>query len=313
MQSTGIVYSPDFLAHDTGAHPEQPSRVSLAKKALDHAGNILWLDPREITDSEILWCHTEEHLDRIHEASSRAAQRRGIALDPDTVMSGGSLRAAKLGGGGLLNAIDAVLAGHVQNAFVLGRPPGHHATPDRAMGFCFFNNVAIGARYIQERHNLEKVLIVDWDVHHGNGTQDIFYSTSSVFFFSIHQFPHYPGTGSALETGMGAGKGYTLNVPLPGGTAAADHVAAFNDGLRRAVEKLRPDFILLSAGFDAHRDDPLGDMNLTDDDFAAMTHTLRHVAEDCCEGRLVATLEGGYNLSTLPFTISRHILALSEN
>jgi acetoin utilization deacetylase AcuC-like enzyme len=313
---TAVVSSPEFLAHDPGEHIECPPRAALVVAALEKnaalSERIVHLAPRPATDADVLRCHAAEHVARIARAHE-LTQARGarVALDPDTVVSEGSLRAARLGSGGALTAIDAVMAGAARNAFVVARPPGHHATPDRAMGFCLFNHIAVGARYIQAAHNLERVLIVDWDVHHGNGTQDIFYTDPSVLFYSIHQFPHYPGTGSRYEEGAGAGAGYTVNAPLPGGTSAAAHVEAFFAGLDAAVAKLRPDFVLLSAGFDAHRDDPLGDMALTDADYVAMTRRLTDIAETHCDGRLVAVLEGGYNLATLPQTVSAHVETLA--
>lgn len=312
MKPTAVIYSPDFLLHDTGPHPECPSRVSAIKPALEKIETISWVEPREAQPSDILRCHTEDHYEMVLRACDLTKSHRRVGLDPDTIVSAGSLRAALLGSGGTLTAIDAVMNKDVHNAFVLVRPPGHHATPDRAMGFCLFNNVAIGARYIQEKHNLERVLIVDWDVHHGNGTQDIFYAEPSVFYYSLHQFPHYPGTGSRFETGTGTGKGYTLNVPLPGGTSAVDHLTAFREGFTNILARFKPDFILISAGFDAHIFDPLGDLNLEDEDFVTMTRDVKRLADEYCNGRIVSLLEGGYNLQTLPATVASHLKVLAE-
>ncbi|MBI4752680.1 MAG: histone deacetylase [Acidobacteria bacterium] len=309
---TAVLYTPSFLEHQTGVtHPESPHRVSLIKNKLESMPDLCWLEPTQASDVDILRCHTPEHLELVQLACTDAQKYGHAALDLDTPVSAGSWEAARLASGGVLSAIDSVMAGESENAFVLVRPPGHHATQNRAMGFCLFNNVAIGARYIQEKHNLERVLIVDWDVHHGNGTQDIFYSDPSVFYYSLHQFPHYPGTGSRSETGSGTGQGYTLNIPLVGGTSAASHVVAFQDGLKTILSRFQPDFILISAGFDAHRFDPLGDMNLSDQDFMTLTQTLKHVAEEQCQGRLVSLLEGGYNLETLPQTVASHVRALA--
>ncbi|MBX7221696.1 MAG: histone deacetylase [Blastocatellia bacterium] len=307
---TALIYAPEFLDHDTGSHPENAGRVSGIKTELEKLPGLNWLAPREAEEADILRCHTDNHLDAVYQAWGITSTRKFVALDPDTMMSRGSLKAALLGSGGVVTAVDAVMSGQVENAFVLVRPPGHHATPDQAMGFCIFNHVAVGARYVQETYNLERVLIVDWDVHHGNGTQDIFYADKSVFYYSLHQFPHYPGTGSHHETGVGAGKGYTLNIPLPAYTSAADHVREFRRGLKEITAKIKPDFILVSAGFDAHIADPLGELQLTDQDFSQMTTDLKHLAAEYCEGRLVSMLEGGYNLTTLPYTVSRHVRAL---
>lgn len=313
---TVLLTSELFAGHDTGAHPERAERVTSVADYLrergDSLGSVAWRETRAAERADLARCHDERHIAQVIGACELAETRRArVALDPDTVVSEGSLAAALHACGATLAAVDAVMRGEATNGFVAVRPPGHHATPDRAMGFCLFNTVAIAARYIQSVHNLERVLIVDWDVHHGNGTQDVFYEDPSVFFYSIHQFPHYPGTGSRYEEGDGAGKGYTLNVPLRGGTSAADHVAAFRDGLTQAVGKLRPDFILVSAGFDGHVSDPLGDLNLTDDDYRAMTRDVMRLAADHCDGRIVSLLEGGYNLDTLPRTVAAHVETLA--
>jgi acetoin utilization deacetylase AcuC-like enzyme len=315
---TVLLTSELFVGHDTGTHPEHAERVisvvDFLRERGDSLGSVGWLETRAAELADVMRCHDEKHIGQVIEACELAESRQSrVALDPDTVVSGGSLAAALHACGAALAAVDAVMRGVTTNGFVAVRPPGHHATPDRAMGFCLFNNVAIAARYIQNVHNLERVLIVDWDVHHGNGTQDVFYEDPSVFFYSVHQFPHYPGTGSRYEEGAGAGKGFTLNVPLRGGTSAADHVAAFREGLKKTVEKLQPDFILVSAGFDGHISDPLGDLNLTDDDYRAMTRDLMNLAADHCEGRLVSLLEGGYNLDTLPGTVAAHVETLANS
>ena len=306
-----------FAGHDTGPHPERVERVTsvadFLREQTASSGSIGWLETRAAELADIMRCHDERHVERVIAACEMAEMRQArVALDPDTIVSEGSLAAALHACGASLVAVDAVMRGGATNGFVAVRPPGHHATPERAMGFCLFNNVAITARYIQNVHNLERVLIVDWDVHHGNGTQDVFYEDPSVFFYSIHQFPHYPGTGSRYEEGSGEGKGYTLNVPLPGGTSASDHLAAFREGLKKTVETLRPDFVLVSAGFDGHVSDPLGDLNLTDDDYRAMTRDLMDIAAEHCEGRLVSLLEGGYNLDTLPRTVAAHVETLAD-
>jgi acetoin utilization deacetylase AcuC-like enzyme len=209
-------------------------------------------------------------------------------------------------------AVDAVLSGEVRNAFCAVRPPGHHATADRSMGFCLLNNVAIAARYIQKRHKLPKVLVVDWDVHHGNGTQEMFYADPSVFYFSVHRYPFYPGTGSAEQHGAGKGKGATLNVPLPAGSGDREFLRAFSEKLVPAAGQYHPDFVLVSAGFDAHRDDPLGGMRVTTEGFAEMTRIVKRIAEEHCQGRLVSVLEGGYDLDGLAASVAAHLRILME-
>jgi acetoin utilization deacetylase AcuC-like enzyme len=212
--------------------------------------------------------------------------------------------------GGILKACDAVMSGDVKNAFCAVRPPGHHATPDRGMGYCLFNNVAIAARYLQEKHNLEKILIVDWDVHHGNGTQDVFYEDGSVFFFSTHQWPWYPWSGGTDETGIGSGKGTTLNAPLPAGSGDKEIIEAFEQRMRPKVKQFKPDFVLISAGFDSRNTDPLGRFRVTDSGFKRLTRIMKQIADDHAEGRLVSMLEGGYSLTGLAQAVPAHIQEL---
>ena len=232
-------------------------------------------------------------------------------LDADTTVSVYSLEAALRGAGAACRAIDVVMRGEAMNAFVPVRPPGHHATPDRAMGFCLFNNVGVAARYAQQRYKeIERVAIIDWDVHHGNGTQGIFYDDPSVFYFSMHQYPWYPGTGTRDETGRGRGRGYTLNVPLRAMTATTDQRRAFDSAIGEIGGQFKPDLILISAGFDAHESDPLGQLLLTDADFVQMTRVLMDWAHETCGGRVVSCMEGGYNLETLGETVRAHVKEL---
>ena len=254
--------------------------------------------------------HTPQHFKHVERAVSE-----GLGyLDADTVVSMRSLDAALRAAGGACSAVDMDMKGEAQNAFLPTRPPGHHATSDRAMGFCLFNTAAVAARYAQRHHReVERVAVIDWDVHHGNGTQGIFYDDPSVFFFSAHQYPWYPGTGTRSETGVGRGRGYTLNLPLRARTPAAEHRRAFETALEEIGAKFRPDLVIISAGFDSHAGDPLGQLMLTDEDFIELTRAAKDWAREACGGRIVSCLEGGYNLSTLGATVAAHVRALAED
>ncbi len=298
----GFVYSEDYLEHDTGMHPENAGRLRAIMKGLEDADLIDMLYPVKpiaASTGQIQLVHTSEHIRTVKDFSSKEK-----ALDGDTPTNNRSYEVALLAAGGVISAVDAVMdsVSGVDSVFALVRPPGHHAKPDRSMGFCLFNNVAIAARYAQKR-GLGKVLIVDWDVHHGNGTQEAFYEDSSVLYFSIHQYPHYPGTGRVDEMGAGEGRGYNINVPLPGGANDADYLYVFNEILVPAARKFRPDIILVSAGQDGHRDDPLAGMNLTSAGFGQMTGVVRSLAEELCGGKLVLSLEGGYDYGALSDSI----------
>src|SRR5947209_12998379 len=305
---TAIVHHPVFEKHDTGpGHPETAQRYATVMDALKRDAK-LWSDIVEIQAeearrSDIQACHSPQHFKHVEEAV-----REGTGyLDADTLVSMHSFEAAMRGAGAACQAIDAVMEGAAKNAFVPVRPPGHHATPDRAMGFCLFNNVGVAARYAQKRYKeIERVAILDWDVHHGNGTQGIFYDDSSVFYFSMHQYPWYPGTGSRGETGQGRGRGYTLNVPLRASTPTGDQRRAFESAVEEIASKFTPDLIIISAGFDAHKGDPLGHLLLTDEDFVQMTRVVKQWAAEACAGRVVSCLEGGYNLDTLDGTAAAH-------
>ncbi|NOQ33934.1 MAG: histone deacetylase, partial [Methanosarcinales archaeon] len=250
-------------------------------------------DPASI--EEIRYVHDPDYITKVREYSEREIQ-----LDPDTVLCKASYHAALLAAGGMIRAVDLAAGG--ENAFALVRPPGHHALPDRGMGFCLFNNIAIGARHAQ-KIGYDRVLIVDWDGHHGNGTEYTFYDDPTVFYFSVHQYPHYPGTGSSDETGSGAGQGYTLNVPLPAGSGDAEYTRAFKEILMPAAIGFDPDIVLVSAGFDAHIDDPLAGMAVTTEEFGRMASIVSSIADRCCEGRLAITLEGGYDLHALSHSV----------
>lgn len=309
--TTLLLTSPRCLDHDMGdGHPERRQRLEAILAHLEHAGppGLQWREPAPAPVEAVRANHSEKHLDLIRNLS---ATGRLHALTPDTCVGPATWDAALLASGGALTAVDAVLAGRADNAFCLHRPPGHHAEWDTAMGFCFFNHVAIAARHLRAQ-GVPRVAIVDWDVHHGNGTQSAFYHDPDVFFFSVHQFPHYPGTGQAHETGAGQGSGTTLNVPIGAGHGDDEYVVILEERLRPALEEFRPDFLLLSAGFDAHHRDPLGDMELTQTGFARLTGQVLGMARDLCGGRLVSLLEGGYDLEATAAAVQAHLEVLAE-
>lgn len=309
--NTALIYTEDFLRHNTGEHPERRERYHAVMNGLmedrDLFGALAKLAPRLVADEDILRCHQPNTLALVQQACAMSQGRR-VRLDADTVVSQDSDEVARLAAGGACLAVDEVMTTERNHAFVACRPPGHHATPSQSMGFCLYNNIAIAARYAQATYpDIKNVLIVDFDVHHGNGTQDIFYDDASVFYYSLHQYPWYPGTGAANEIGASAGEGYTLNVPVAGGTTAADYQRQFEQGLTKIAARFTPDLILISAGFDAHLADPLGDLSLTDCDYAALTKRLKEWADATCQGRIVSCLEGGYNLQTLGATVRTHV------
>jgi acetoin utilization deacetylase AcuC-like enzyme len=253
------------------------------------------------------------HSTQLYKLIERVVSEGTSYLDADTVVSMRSMDAAKHAAGAPCQAVDLILAGEVNSAFVPVRPPGHHATAERSMGFCLFNNVAVAARYAQRKYpEIEKVAIVDWDVHHGNGTQGIFYDDPTVFFFSAHQYPWYPGTGTRGEKGTGRGLGYTLNLPLRAATPATEHKRVFETALDEMSAKFQPDLIFISAGFDSHVADPLGQLLLSDQDFIDMTRAVKQWADSSCNGRIVSCLEGGYNLDTLGETVRTHVTELQQ-
>ena len=306
--STGLLLDPIYKLHDTGpGHPEAPARYAAVTKALEESGlgnKTIPIHKRDATIDEIALCHMRKYIET---AKDDVESGSGDLSTGDTSICPRSWDVAIAAVGGVLNAVDAVISGKVSNAFCAVRPPGHHARPAQGMGFCLFNNIAIGARHAQSKHGLDRVLIVDWDVHHGNGTQDIFYEDGSVFFFSTHQSPWYPFTGHAEETGSGKGKGTTMNCPFPAGSGMKEIGGAFREKLLPAIEKFRPDLIMISAGFDSRIDDPLGKFTLTDENFAELTQLMKQAAADHCKGRLVSVLEGGYNLSGLASAVTAHV------
>ena len=298
MKTTGLAIDRRHLEHTNPAgHPERVERMQILLDLVQEieSDGIVRLSPRPATIEELEWVHTSECV----EAVAASARRRVTRFDPDTSAVPASYETARLAVGGALAAVEAVVAGRADNAFALVRPPGHHAEADRPMGFCLFNNVAVAARYVQRRCDLERVAIVDWDVHHGNGTQHAFEDDPSVLYISLHQYPFYPGTGAAHEIGRGAGEGFTVNLPMPAGCGDAEYLDLFAGVVDPVLRRFDPQFLLISAGFDAHYADPLGSMRVTEAGFAAMTHVLLRAAEACCAGRLVAVLEGGYDLNGL--------------
>ncbi|GBD07604.1 Histone deacetylase-like amidohydrolase [bacterium HR21] len=302
---TGFVTDERYLAHDTGSgHPERPERLQAIWQELHQRSlwsQLLHLAPRMATLEELTLVHAESYCEFIR----RSLPRQGIVwLDPDTALCPASYEVACLAAGGVLRALEAVIEGRCRNAFCAIRPPGHHAERDHAMGFCLFNNVAIAARAAQVYHGLRRILILDWDVHHGNGTQHIFEEDPTVFYVSLHQFPLYPGTGRADERGRGVGEGFTLNIPLPPGSDESAYRRAFEQLIAPAVAAFHPDLILISAGFDAHRDDPLASQRLTEESFRWMCRQTLQWAATFCNGRLVAVLEGGYALPALARSVA---------
>jgi acetoin utilization deacetylase AcuC-like enzyme len=293
-------------------HPERPERFDAVVQGLQEAGlldRLSRVDRRAATEDELLLCHTRNYLETAKHDVESGLQQLSTG---DTDIAPASWDLATLAVGGVLNAVDAVVCGHARNAFCAVRPPGHHATPGRGMGFCLLNNVAIAARYAQRKHAIERILIVDWDVHHGNGTQEIFYSDPTVMFFSTHQWPLYPGTGRADETGEGAGAGTTINCPFPAGSGRKEVLGAIQKVLAPAADRFRPGLVLISAGFDSRTGDLLGRFTLTDRDFADLTRALMEIADRHAGGRIVSVLEGGYTLSGLASASAAHVEALSR-
>jgi len=298
----GLVYDPIYLEHDTGSHPENSQRLVAIMSHLEKTGLInqaTTLSPRAASVEELEMVHAPEYISEI----KNKAEGGGGWLDADTVMCPKSYEAALYAAGGDLTAVEAVMKGEVNSAFALVRPPGHHATHNRAMGFCIFNNVAIAAKFALANFNLERVLIADYDVHHGNGTQDTFYADPKVLYFSTHQYPFYPGTGSVDEIGAGEGKGFTVNFPMTAGWGDEEYLRAFNEVLVPVARRFQPQLILVSAGFDAHWADDLAMMQVSVTGFAQMVVVLKSLAAELCQGRLVFTLEGGYNLQVLASSV----------
>jgi acetoin utilization deacetylase AcuC-like enzyme len=328
----GFCTSPEFVHHLTGPyHPERPDRIRAIALAVRQAGlidspnpfpdfsldtqlkpiggeKLLEITPRSADEETIALVHPHRHIEHVKHIS----QTGGVLDQGDTPVSARSFEIALLSCGAVLNCCDAVMDGKVLRAFSAGRPPGHHAEPDRAMGFCLFSNVAIAARYLQKRHGVGTIAIVDFDVHHGNGTQAAFENDPSVLFISIHQHPRtcYPGTGNDWETGEGPGRDTTLNIPMMPGTGDEEYFEAFHSKILPKLDQFKPDMLLISAGFDAHLDDPLAQIELSEEGFATITRLLVESANIYCKGKLISVLEGGYNLRALGRSVVRHLDAM---
>ncbi|MFQ5481577.1 MAG: histone deacetylase [Nitrospinaceae bacterium] len=308
---TGYIYDSLYLEHETGQHPECPDRLRSIQNKLENSAILPALhrvSPRPATVQDIERVHQPGYAAGV----AAACAAGGAHLDADTAISPRSHDAALLSAGAGLTAVDLVVDGKCENAFCAVRPPGHHAEHDRSMGFCLFNNVAIAARYAQKVKGLERVFIFDWDVHHGNGTQHSFYADPAVFYSSIHQYPFYPGTGGEDETGTGDGLGATLNFPMRAFSGDDDYMKLIENRLIPQMHRFRPDLILLSAGFDAHAQDPLAQMTLTTEGYGRMTGAIRGAARELCQGRLVSMLEGGYNLDALADSAHIHLARLAS-
>lgn len=306
---TLLCYDDVFLKHDTGNHPETSKRLvattqHLVELQLDqHCASSDW---KSATVDQIARVHDADYVQRVREY----AENGGGRMEADTVVSTDSFAAATKASGAVIHCVNEVAAGKDNTALCLVRPPGHHARPSQGMGFCLFNHIAVGAKHATETVQMDRVLVIDWDVHHGNGTQESFYDVENIGFLSIHRWPFYPGSGTAEETGRGAGIGMTRNVPVTFGTSRKAYREAFQSAIEAMAKQVKPQLILLSAGFDAHHQDPVGSLGLEVEDFTWMTQIVRGVAKQHCEGRLVSMLEGGYNIDVLPLCVEAHLREL---
>ena len=311
MPDTVIIYDKVFLEHEAGMdHPESPARLEAIKTALESdplTSALPWISPRWATEEEILYNHTRDYVDLVRLKTAQGSSSLGF---PDTGINAFSWNAALAAAGAVLTGVDMVMQDRARNAFCPVRPPGHHARPMMGMGFCIFNNIAIAAWHAMKKYGLERVLIIDWDCHHGNGTQESFYNSGKVFFFSIHQDMWYPFTGRRSETGEGDGRGTTMNFPFPAWSDGRDILPVFTRDLIPAMEQFRPQLVLISAGFDGLRGDPLVRLGLDADDFSVMTRIAMDIADRYSDGRLVSTLEGGYDLNGLAECSIRHVREL---
>ena len=305
---TGIITTNTYLNHDTGAgHPERADRVTVVIDYLKKSNlkNLIWKKPTKFDSKYLEYAHDKNYLNNVKDSFPK----QGLNfLDGDTILSPGSKDATRDAVGSILTAIDGVIKGDFSNAFCAVRPPGHHAEKQKAMGFCVYNNVAVGAYYLLEKYNLKKVAIIDFDVHHGNGTQDIFYNNKKVLYISSHQYPYYPGSGTTSEKGINDN---ILNIPLKSGTKSHEFLNAY-ESIFKKINEFKPEFILLSAGFDAHKDDPLAQINLESEDYYTLTKRIMFLAKNICDGKIVSILEGGYDLKALRESVNWHVKSLLE-
>lgn len=310
--TTAYITHPDYIIHNIPGHPERPARMTATWQLLEKTGiihRLLCLEPQPATDEQILAVHTKQYLDLLNLC---ATQDRPMRFDADTTALPETPAVARLSAGGVICAVDAVCKGQAQNGLAVVRPPGHHAIPGRAMGFCFLGNIAIAARYLQQQYNIQRVMIVDYDVHHGNGTQEMFYADDRVLFISTHQYPFYPGTGAIDEIGTCKGTGYTINIPLPAGCGDDEYKHVFEQIIWSAARRFQPEFILVSAGFDAHWNDPLAMMNLSLSGYHQLDQALIDMADELCEGKIVFVTEGGYDTQVFSHGVLNIAYALSK-
>ncbi len=311
MKSVGFVYHDDYLRHDTGiGHPECADRLKAVVTHLKKSGTLNSVLQVHPVPASLEWIQKVHPMSYIEMIERRCRAGETVLDSGDTHVCKDSYAVALLAAGGVLRAIDDVMEGSLRRVFCALRPPGHHAETQSVMGFCLFNNVAIGARYAQQKHGVDRVAILDWDVHHGNGTQEIFWTDPSVLYISTHQYPLWPGTGASNETGEGAGEGYTVNCPMRPGSGERDFLDAFENRIMPVLHKFRPELLLISAGFDAHVADPLANLNLTEESFGTMTQFAAEIASKYSGGRIVSILEGGYNLDALAKSVEAHVKVL---
>ncbi|MFH1613407.1 MAG: histone deacetylase [bacterium] len=308
MKKIGLIYHQDYLEHNTGHHPENKYRLIYTLKHLQKSflkKHLIYISPLKADEKYLQLIHTQKYIDFV----KKSCKNGNKFIEKDTPICENSFNVALLAVGGVFSGIDAVMKQKVSSAFVLLRPPGHHAEKDKAMGFCLFNNIAIGAKYIQQKYNIQKIFIIDFDVHHGNGTQQAFYEDPSIFFTSIHQYPFYPGTGNKNEIGEKKGKGFTLNIPLSVNSGNEEYEKNFEKYIFPEIKKFKPDFFLISAGFDAYEQDPLSNMNLTIEGFNKIGKLISEISNIYSNGKIVSILEGGYNINKLPYLIEAYLEA----
>ncbi|MDD3717349.1 MAG: histone deacetylase [Actinomycetota bacterium] len=311
MSTTAVFYDPIYMEHDTGyGHPERPERLQTTMQVMEQSGlseKVRIISPRDASVEEIGLVHPRKYIDKVR----KTAESGGGWLDPDTHVGVRSYDAALKSAGAVLEGLERIFSGDIDNAFCLVRPPGHHATEERGMGFCLFNNNAIAARFAIKEFGIRRVFILDWDAHHGNGLQDIFYDDNKVLYVSLHQYPHYPGTGSTSELGIGAGEGFTINFPLPARSGEEVYLAAFDQVIAPIVRTYQPELVLISAGYDGHFSDQLCSMLLRGNSYAEMAMRLKGMAEEYCGGKMMAALEGGYNLVGIAISITNTIAVMA--